>query len=100
MPRRTAGLVRVSKRRRARERELDRITPALTRRARDRCELSGHALTLPACSGPMHRHHRLRRSQGGTHELSNLLYVCDAHHRWIHDHPRASEGQGWLVRSK
>lgn len=53
-----------------------------------------------ACSGRAeHRHHRKMRSQGGSDDPSNLLAVCWACHRWIHDHPSVSYGRGWLVRS-
>jgi hypothetical protein len=50
------------------------------------------------CSGPLHRHHRLARVHGGTHEVDNLLLVCQHHHAVIHANPEWSYGEGWLVR--
>ena len=94
---RTAGLARVSKRRRTHDRHLAAVTPALYVRARAQCELSN--IEVPACRGKLHRHHKLRRSQGGTHELANLLLVCELHHRYIHDHPDMAYPAGWMIRS-
>ena len=44
-------------------------------------------------------HHRLRRTQGGTDDRSNLLFLCRRCHDWIHDHPAESYQQGYLLRS-
>ena len=92
---RSAPLRRRGLKARAFAKELDRATPALVDRAEGRCELR-HLFT---CAGQLHRHHRLRRSHGGTNELSNLLLVCDRHHRYIHAEPAIAYAQGWLVRS-
>lgn len=43
-------------------------------------------------------HHIVRRSQGGTDELANLLVTCSLHHRYIHEHPAESYERGWLKR--
>ena len=75
--------------------DLDAITPALVKRAGGKCELAGVGL----CSGRPHRHHKLRRSQGGTNDLDNLLYVCDAHHEIIHRNPAWAYTHGYLTRS-
>jgi hypothetical protein len=75
-------------------RELHKVTPALVARAGGRCELAH----LEGCEGRLHRHHRLMRSQGGTNDLSNLLLVCDRHHRYLHAEPALSYAQGWLVK--
>lgn len=45
-------------------------------------------------------HHRLRRSQGGGNELSNLAGLCSPCHRTIHDNPARSYREGWLVKSR
>ena len=37
-----------------------------------------------------HPHHILRRSQGGDDSDDNLLAVCKACHRWIHDRTNAA----------
>lgn len=104
----------VSPHRRAYEAELDRVTPSLLKRAEGRCELTEYAGcfynlpislteveagTVPVCGGPPHRHHILRRAQGGTNDLSNLLYVCRNHHDFIHSRPRLARERGWLMRS-
>jgi len=56
--------------------------------------------TTPVCTyRPEQIHHRRMRSQGGGDEPANLLYVCAACHRFIHDHPAESYERGWLMRS-
>lgn len=42
------------------------------------------------CQGPIVAHHRILRSQGGTHDVDNLVTLCDRAHRWVHDHPAAA----------
>ena len=64
-------------------------------RAGGRCE----AGIADDCTGVMEQcHHRLMRSQGGKHELDNLLGVCGRCHAWIHAHPRFSYETGYLIR--
>ena len=75
-------------------RALDKATPALYARADGRCELAH----LGDCYGYLHRHHKLMRSQGGDSHITNLLLVCDTHHRFIHAEPAMSYAMGWLVR--
>lgn len=64
-------------------------------RAYGRCEAN-----TPACPPREHAgtqcHHVLRRSAGGGHDPSNLLYVCDAAHDHIHGHVEESLANGWL----
>lgn len=45
------------------------------------------------------RHHRLRRSQGGTDEASNTLDICNADHAHIHANPGWAYRMGYLIRS-
>jgi hypothetical protein len=73
--------------------ELDAITPLLVLRSHGLCEVCLRALAT-------HRHHRLRRSQGGTNDLDNLLYVCSNCHELIHHYPDLSYEQGWLLRKE
>lgn len=49
-------------------------------RARHRCE-------VPGCRASKHLtlHHIVFRSRGGTHDPSNLIVLCDGHHRVLHD---------------
>ena len=75
-------------------RELTKATPALVRRTGGVCELAH----LDDCEGPLQRHHRLMRSQGGTNDLSNLMLLCHGHHNYVHLEPAISYAQGWLIR--
>lgn len=51
------------------------------------------------CLGRLHVHHRLRRSQGGSDDLDNLITLCDAAHTHVHHHVAESYANGLLVRS-
>lgn len=44
-------------------------------------------------------HHRQMRSQGGQHEVVNLVHICRACHRYTHLHPAISYTAGFLVKS-
>jgi 5-methylcytosine-specific restriction endonuclease McrA len=50
-------------------------------------EDAGWVCSSPHCRsfGPFHRHHRLYRSRGGGDEPANLVLLCDACHRLVHD---------------
>lgn len=64
------------------------------KRAASCCEAS-----TPVCTfRPEQIHHRRMRSQGGGDEPVNLLHVCGACHRFIHDNPAQSYERGWLLR--
>jgi len=80
-----------SSRRRSFEDELDAITPALSARSRGVCEICGAGVAIV-------RHHRLRRSQGGLNDLSNLLHLCRDCHDTVHGYPALSYDRGWLLR--
>ena len=73
--------------------ELDAITPELLERAHGHCELR-----IVACGGPLHRHHRLRRSHGGNNTLENLLVLCSNCHAYVHSEVSESYLNGWLIR--
>ena len=47
----------------------------------------------------LHRHHRKRRSQGGSDDEVNIMLVTPEQHDWIHRHPALSYERGWLVKS-
>ena len=57
----------------------------------------------PSCAPGRHEgtqaHHRLMRSQGGTHDPENGLWVCSPGHLYIHAQPAESYEKGWLLRS-
>jgi hypothetical protein len=60
------------------------VPPAVERlvlqRAKHRCE-------VPGCRSSKHLaiHHIIFRSHGGTHDVWNLMALCDGHHRLLHD---------------
>lgn len=58
----------------------------------DRCDICGGP-------NPTERHHRLRRSQGGTDDRSNTLDLCQGCHAEVHANPAHSYEQGYLIRS-
>jgi hypothetical protein len=66
------------------ERATQTIPPAVRRkvlhRDQERCQ-------VPGCSSHKNLdiHHIVHRQQGGTHELSNLVTLCEAHHLAHHD---------------
>lgn len=42
-------------------------------------------------------HHRQLRSQGGRHELTNLVVLHDGCHRFVHENPSWSKAHGLIV---
>lgn len=73
-------------------------TQVLLRDVSCRAWSMGFGLDL-LCDGRGHIHHRVLRSQGGTHTADNLLYLCRAHHELAHDHRRAeAEATGVIIR--
>lgn len=65
-------------------------------RSLHRCE----AKQARGCTGRGEQiHHRKLRSQGGAHDVVNLLDVCHVCHAHIHANPRESYERGTLVRS-
>jgi 5-methylcytosine-specific restriction endonuclease McrA len=71
--------------------ELDALTPALLARCSGICEICGAA-------GASHRHHKLRRGQGGKNTMANILMLCDGCHFAVHEFPSVSYANGWLLR--
>ena len=57
-----------------------------------RCEICGEN---PATE----RHHKLRRSQGGSDDASNTLDLCGWCHARVHSEPEISYAEGYLIRS-
>jgi 5-methylcytosine-specific restriction endonuclease McrA len=99
------GLVRTAmtrvptKRNKAYADELDRLTPALMKRAHRQCEVGVIVARgiYPHCQGRMQRHHRLPRGAGGQNTLENVIFVCSACHEWIEENRTISYIHGWLV---
>lgn len=109
-----------SERRERFETELNGVTDALYARAGDHCEICQEAEIHPLCVDCRgvsvslwcwdctylavtrrlgHRHHRLRRGQGGGNDLSNLLALCDPCHKRVHAYPTLSFDRGWLLHA-
>jgi hypothetical protein len=86
-------LVRRSDKAKAFASELEAVTPALLERAKYLCERCREAPVE-------HRHHRLRRSQGGKNTLDNLLALCHDCHEIIHHWPEVSYYYGWMIRGQ
>lgn len=88
-------IARIGQRGRSRARNLQRARSLVAIRSGGECEV----FAGPDCLGRATQlHHRLRRSQGGTEALSNLLHVCPVCHSTIHQHPALAYERGWLIR--
>lgn len=65
---------------------------------RDRYCQARDAFPDVECWSDLHVHHKLRRSQGGTDDLSNLVLLCSVHHDAVHANPARSVELGLLDR--
>lgn len=71
----------------------EHVAQAVIARAGGACEV----MNPFTCTGSGdHLHHR--KISGREHTVENVVSVCSADHRWIHDHPAKSYEQGWLVK--
>lgn len=57
------------------------------RRDRGRCQFRLPDGKICAAGTWLHLHHKIPRAEGGQHAASNLLTLCAAHHRIVHDRP-------------
>ena len=65
----------------------ERTTTTVTPRKREQVlARDGYCCTVPGCrrNVGLDLHHIEYQSRGGGHELSNLLAICDLHHRAVH----------------
>jgi 5-methylcytosine-specific restriction endonuclease McrA len=85
-----------SKRHRVYLKEFQDARAAVVVRAHGRCEIR----VWDICEGRVHHiHHQLRRSQGGSNDLDNLLAACNSCHTYLHQNPTEAYAKGWLIRS-
>jgi hypothetical protein len=70
-----------------------RTLPAATERAV--LQRAQHRCQVPGCRSSKHLaiHHIIFRSHGGTNDPSNLIVLCDGHHRLLHDGHLAITGR-------
>ena len=93
---RRSRLQPMSDKRRRGERELRRNREALIARSGGRCELACSPYCTRVGTGT---HHLRKRSQGGTHDLSNLMWSCDPCNTWVEDNPAEAHALGLVVKS-
>ena len=76
------------------------MPPAIANAVLDRAEGTCEAMIPGECTGRAeHLHHRKMRSQGGEHTEANLIAVCGACHRAIHNSGAWSYERELLVRA-
>lgn len=90
---------RLAKQRRQ-ESEWQQAREAVIWRSRGLCEANWQGVCPPGPHAGEHVHHRRLRSQGGTHDVENLLHLC----RIVHDHAHnvdrvGAEQRGIIVRA-
>lgn len=91
-------LRRVSEKKKIADAQLRVVVEKVRRRANGWCEANTPACRSGAHQGA-HAHHVLRRSQGGGHDESNLVWTCFDGHTWIHAHPAEAVERGLLGRT-
>lgn len=90
-------------RRSARKAASDRVLAANRELAlhRDAYACQAHVmhpnLSTDRCTGPLVVHHRKARSQGGGHDLENLIVLADSCHRYCHEHPEWARSVGLIL---
>ena len=52
------------------------------------------------CSGRGHIHHVVLRSQGGEHDESNLIVICERHHDLAHNSKRSEAEDTGVIRRR
>jgi 5-methylcytosine-specific restriction endonuclease McrA len=88
---RSHRLRRVGKRGEADREAIERVRGEVLERAGHRCERCASTWRLEL-------HHRLRRSQGGSHEPENISVLCQTCHRSIHA-ALVHDWRDWIVQA-
>lgn len=93
-PKPRRALPRLGKKARQDRKELRAAMKIVRARSHGHCEMTiDHDCTRIAD----HPHHIQRRGQGGSNDPENILHVCFAGHRWIHDNVRQARFVGYLA---
>lgn len=72
------------------------VAEAVLERADGACE----GMVRGVCVGTGgHLHHRMMRSQGGRHTVENLVLLCHACHKYVHDNPAFGYKSDLLIHS-
>jgi len=72
-----------------------RARQAALERDDGRCQFPGCNETEATLGRNMHVHHIVPISQGGTHDLDNLVCLCPKHHNKCEGHPELLGKDGW-----
>lgn len=84
-------------RRKKKNRVPKEIAQIVVDRADGMCEIMSRET---GCNGRAEQlHHRQLRSQGGKHDVENMIHICEPCHHWAHMHPAVAYTKGWIVKS-
>lgn len=90
----SSSLRPVSRKRQRRDRDYPKARRAVRERAGDVCEFSMD--DFECWQRGEECHHIAGRGGPNPHRLSNLLWLCPSHHRFIHSEPEVSYRYGWM----
>lgn len=91
------ALPRMSKKRRAEERDLAHARALTLLRSKGRCEGIARGLEHLCTGLGDDFHHVLPRSRGGAHHPDNLVHLCRTAHRLVHHNPERARRVGLLA---
>lgn len=87
-------LARTTMRARAKPQPVELTSAQTARRV-----ISNNVCEIDGCGQPATQfHHRWMRSQGGTHDVWNLLHICLSCHNSVHANPEDSYRKGYMLR--
>lgn len=91
---------RVSKKKAKADRGYAKARQVVLARAGWECEANVEGICKPGPHPAEHVHHRRLRSQGGTHDPSNLMALCHPAHDFAHANPAAAVELGLIVQAR